>query len=499
MVYFIFLIVGIIVCDTSGLNLNCTNDYETLVFCHTDARNCTELRMTFHDTEQPAGMCVFDPCAGGCCCKWIDDTAVILGNEFVAEVYENGQSVYRQPIKIYETIKPQTPTILSVDKLNNIYQIKWKTNAKRSIRDELSATVTYWKKGDTFKNISIVKPSTVEDMNIYEILGRTLEANTDYVVSVRTYTLFNVYSDSSQEMEFTTDLSQNGLFIAAIIVLCVIAIVISGVSFASFIKLKGKLWDGAAMVEKPNPLNIKPKKEVILTPEFLSVYPLTVEPLIPYSSLMLSEESLCDSSGRSGQSSGMSSASSSLDYANTEPADIEARVLGALKNAFPMFIPSTDTPEYRDPKENCVKTTACPVIFENKSYIFTQCPKTTDDADRQVTGDSGYHSSDAPPLQDFFIPPHVLTIDQPCTLSEDACNGLSPASHSFLPVVYGYQAFEEVEPSNNVLLEHTSDCQSLSFLTGLTNILKTSEVGHFEVGIPHVSDEIIVDPGYHCV
>ncbi|XP_020797279.2 uncharacterized protein LOC110175441 isoform X2 [Boleophthalmus pectinirostris] len=502
MVYLIFLIVGIILCETSGFNLNCTNDYETLMSCHIDARNCAELRMTLNDTKKPRKTCSFHPCVGGCCCKMeMTDNELSIGNAFTAEVYENRQGVHKQTIKIYETIKPKTPTIISVDKLNGLYRIQWKTNAKMLMREELSAIVTYQKKGDNTKNIIRVKPSQIKDMNNCEILGRDLEPNTTYVVNVITYTNSNVFSDSSQEVEFTTDSSQNGLFIAAIISLCVIAIAVSGVSFVSFIKLKGKLWDKAARVEKPNLLNIKHKKEVILTPELLSVYSLSVEPLISKDSLMLSKESLSDSSGRSGQSSGMSSASSSLGYANTQPFDSEAGVLEALQNAFPLSIPSTDTLGHGEPRQNWViRPDESLVTFENESYISTLSPQTTDDVDRQEMGDSGYHSSDAPPLQDFIIPTHVSTTDidmsyHPCTLSEDASNDLSPQKS--LPVVYGCHGLEKVQQSNNALSEHNNDCQVL--LSGLTNISKTSEVGHFQIEIPHVSNEMIVDSGYHCV
>lgn len=49
-----------------------------------------------------------------------------------------------------------------------------------------------------------VKPSTMSDLNVYEILGTKLEQSATYVVRVSTYTDYGVYSDSSNEIEFTT-------------------------------------------------------------------------------------------------------------------------------------------------------------------------------------------------------------------------------------------------------------------------------------------------------
>lgn len=487
MVYFILLVLGNILVETSGLSLNCTNDFEKHMSCVTDAHDCSGLRMTLNADWQ-SGVCEFKSGDRGCCCS--ANMILVVGDEYVATVYKDGQSIHSQTIPVYETIKPPAPVIKSVAPLNEIYQVQWKTNAKKSILDELRAIVTYQKKGDSHKSSEDIKPSTMQDMNYFNI-GH-LEPNTTYVVSVKTYTTFKVFSDDSNKMEFTTgeqrSSSTNGGLLAIILCLSVGSIVISGLAFAFFVKLKGKFWDKAAKDEKPKLLDIKPNKKVILTPEALSVYSLSVEPLVQKDSLVLSKESLSDTSGRSGQTSGISTASSSLDYANTQPVDIEACVLEFLKNAFPIFTPAEDTlssekPIQCSPIHPPLEEISSLTVFENEAYFRTKTSP-ADDLDTQITGDSGYHSSDGPALKNFINQPHVSAVMetdmsyQPCAQSGEA----STDSQNPLPVVYSYQDFGKlVEQSNNMSpIENTGECQT-------------------SVVIPHVSNDIIVDPGYHCV
>ncbi|KAK7913131.1 hypothetical protein WMY93_013342 [Mugilogobius chulae] len=448
MLHLMLLIVGVILFETSGLSLYCTNDYDTLMSCHIDEQNCPHFRMTLLHTEtNETKTCDFGPCTKGCCCE-ITTSLLIIDDAFDATVYKDGQPVHSETIEVDKTIKPHTPSIIAVKKLNKMYQVTWKTNARTSILDELLATVIYQKEGDTPKISEDLNVNTIEEMNHWEI---GLEPSTTYVFSVKTRR-YNVSSDTSEKMKFTTDPSQNGALIAVIVSLCVCAIVLSGVAFVCIIELKGKLWD-TVKDEKPTLLDIKPKKEVILKPESLSIYSLSVESLIQKDNLMLSKESLTDSSGQSVQTSGISSGS--LDYANTEPIDIEACLLEALKTDLPMFSLCMNTSA--GSKQNCMVSAdwapASPLAFENNSYILTQSSKSSDD--EQVPGDSGYHSSDTPPLQDFIIADHVLIMEtdmsyQPCTQSEDASNASD--SHNSLPVIYGQGSFKNMQHQGRLRL-----------------------------------------------
>lgn len=490
MLYLILLIVEHILVEASGLSLNCTNDYDKLMSCNTDAENCTRRTVTIYDSDQRA-TCAFHSCVRGCCCSTKMKMLLSYGDEFSAEIFEDEQMVHSQTIKVEETIKPKAPHIDSFSQSHGIYQIKWRTNMRKPILGRLMANVTYKKIGG---NIMISEPATVstsDDKNTFEILGRDLEPSTTYVIFVKTYTSFGFVSDSSNVVEFTTASAPTyDWLIALILCLSVAAIVISGVLFTSFFKLKGKLWDKAASDTMPKLLDFKHSKKVILKPESLSVDSLSVEP--PRSkSLTLSKESLSDTSGRSGQTSGISTASSSLDYANTEPLDIEAFVLEALKNALPNFVPSfsLEEPTQSSTLPPPVEKTPCPIVFDNKSYLSTEINQ-NDDVNLQMTCDSGYHLSDGPTLHDFINPPHVSAVIemdmsyQPCAQSEEA----SGDSLNLLPVIYSYQEFDKlVELSSNTSsVREAEDCQLVL------------DQSHF-VLFPQTSNDIFVDHAYHCV
>lgn len=128
---------------------------------------------------------------------------LIYGETFTANVLKRGLSVHSQTISIADTMKPQAPTIIKVEKANGIYRIQWTTNTREFIRKNLLATVTYQKKGDNEKVSETVKPSTMNDLNVYEIPWSNLEPHTTYVVKVNTYTSYGVFNDS-EEVEFTT-------------------------------------------------------------------------------------------------------------------------------------------------------------------------------------------------------------------------------------------------------------------------------------------------------
>lgn len=370
--------------------------------------------------------------------------------------------------------------------------MQWKSNAVRFIREKLSAIVTYQKKDDLIKNSTQTavseqrEVSTSEtDLNYFQIPGRDLEPSTTYVISVKTITRFGVASESSNAEFTTADPPTGGWLIAGILCLSVVAVLVSVGTFWCFIKLKGKFWD---QVEKPKLLNIKPK-HMILKPEPPLVQSVSVEPLVLKDDLSISKESLSDSGGGSGQTSDISTGSSSLDYANMQPIDVEACVREALKNVFPDFTPAEDKFSCEEPIQCSapfppLEIASSPVVFYNKSYTSTMTSP-NDDMDVQMTDDSGYHSSDGPPLHDFTFLPHVSTIMetdmsyQPCAQTGIATSD----SSTLLPANYRYLDFETlVEQSNNISSnENTEECLPPCLL------------------MPHVSNEMTVDHGYHCV
>lgn len=493
MIYFILLITGNALAVTDGFSLDCTNDLDTSISCYIDAHNCSRLSLKMdrlkNVDESMTGTCGFEPCDKGCCCNATFEF-LIPGDDFSANMYKDGQPLHNQKISIYDTFKPPAPSF-SVEQFSGIHTIQWCSNAPEYIRDELEAVVTYQKKGSNSKPFEHKGASTKMNESCYEMNGHSLEPDTTYVVSVKTYKTSGVLSDSSKKTEFTTPLKQtstNGHFIAIILCLSVVVTIVSATAFVLYFRLKGKFWDKAAKEETPPILNFKPNKNVILTPESLSVTSLSVEPLIPKVSLTLSKESLFYSS--SGQTSGISTASSSPAYNDMQPDDIGACVLQALNNAFPNFPPAQDaSPSDEPPQGNTgsppLEKTSPPIFFNNMCYVSNNQNYRTDDVEKQMNYDTGYDSSEGPPLQDFIAPPHAsvaMETDmsyQPCSPSGEA----SGCSQN-LPVIYGYQGFEKlVEQSNNM---------------SSTEETEESQIQGVSDDAARIPNEIIVDYGYHC-
>lgn len=526
MVLFFLLVLGNILSATSGLNLNCSNDYDSTMVCHFDAQNCAEHNMTLHNREATES-CSFSKCVRGCCCSI--KMVLVYGETFEAKVLKRGLSVLSQTISIAETIKPQTPNITKVEKSNEIYRIHWTTNTKEFIRKLIMANVTYQKKGDNEKAFETVKPSTMSDLNVYEILGTKLEQSATYVVRVSTYTDYGVYSDSSNEIEFTTSPSQNSVLIIIVLCISVIAVITSAVAFIFFMKLKGNLWDKAAKDKEPRLLQIQPKKEEILVPESLAIYSLSVESHVSKDSLTLSKESLTDSSGSTGQTSGIStgSGSSTFSYANTEPADIGAAVQEALR----MALPTVNAVSPLWPTESCKDSHVISLAatgntqfdFDNESYSIYSHQSLNNDLENLITCDPGYHSSKGPTLHASNNPPPSLTIvstdmlNQPCSKSEEnllltlsgASSGLSTDSQHSLLVVYGYQAFQTEQPTSNTSghgSEENLSEESQPWIEGLKNNTNNTEAGLSQAETTHMSSlttnlskHLIVDCDYQSV
>ncbi|XP_033931712.1 uncharacterized protein [Pseudochaenichthys georgianus] len=332
---FVLIILGNIATALCGLTLNCTNDREELMFCQLEAQNCTEYRMILKNLAWDKQLvCIFEQCdVGPCCCSI--QVIFVSGETHNATVLKGNKIMGSKIIDVRETIKPKTPTIVSVNESNGNFQVKWKTNYNQRewFSNSLDAIVTYHKKGDKEeKHSEPFKPSQLGGDYYYEILGGPLEPNTKYEVSVKSITN-NKFSDSSKEWEFTTPSALPTVVI--IISLSVAAVLISAAMYGCYIKLKTKWSDIVAKCPIPKLLLMHSSKQEVLKPAPPILSSVWVDSPDPEDSTW-SEGSMKDtSSGSPQQSNGISMGSSCLSYANAEPTDIIARVQDALCLAFP--------------------------------------------------------------------------------------------------------------------------------------------------------------------
>ncbi|XP_076577510.1 uncharacterized protein LOC143314377 [Chaetodon auriga] len=326
--------------NTVGQNLECTNDLDVM-FCDFEAQNCAEYKLTLLSNDGYGEVhCIVKQCdSGRCCCS--AEMTLVNGETHTAVVWKGGESMGSKVISIRKSVKPRVPTITSVKESNGNFQVMWKTNMEGSFSDNLAFNVTYRKEGDTEKVSDFVRPTKYEGFNYYEILGERLEPSTTYMVSVMSYTDWSGrFSNSSEEVEFTTPASRHSLISAVIVALSAAAAVISAAIYGCYVKLKAKWWDPVAYCPNPKLLNMHPSKQEVLKPVAPAISSMCVEPLVPDDSKPWSKGSLTDSSsGSHQQSSGISTGSSCLSYANTEPVDIIAEVQDAIGKVFPNLSP----------------------------------------------------------------------------------------------------------------------------------------------------------------
>ncbi|KAK5873770.1 hypothetical protein PBY51_018782 [Eleginops maclovinus] len=209
------------------------------------------------------------------------------------------------------------PGVSWLDQAAQIFQIPWKHAARHIWSIDQDATL--------FRSWA---------------MHTDLAPSTTYWVSVKSFTTWsNKFSDSSQECEFTTPMSSNSLAVTIVISLCIAAIIISAALYGCCIKLKTKWLETAAKCPNPKLLPMRSSEQEVLKPAPLVISSVWVDSVDTEDSKWL-EWSLKDPScGSPLQSSGINTGSSCLSYANTEPADIIARVQDALGLAFPEIRP----------------------------------------------------------------------------------------------------------------------------------------------------------------
>ncbi|XP_071346258.1 uncharacterized protein [Trachinotus anak] len=437
---------------------DCTHNLDQdMMFCHFEAQNCHEYNLTLQSNDG-YGMkgCIPEQCDRGQCCCSIQ-VMIVWGESHTATVWKGGQRMASNVISINKSLKPITPTIVSVKEANGNFEVKWKTNMVNRLVEMLTSCVIYHKKGNTEKVCQFVQPSNLDGLKVYEIVGRDLEQSTTYVVSVKSYSNESgKYSDSSNEVEFKTPSSPSLVVLVLIVSLSIAAVLISGGLYVCYVKLKTQWWDKIGKGPNPKLLIMRPYDKTLLKPDLTIVSSACVEPLTPDDSKPWSKGSLTDTScGSFQQSSGISTGSSCLSYANTAPADIIAGVHDALGKAFPNISPiSPLTPNlFTEPKKDSGLFSApdnpCGVRaddvnsgssgFDNKTYsiLIPNCPQqimiNSSEVQTQaaMVCDSAYHPSEgdmvtcpdqqvqASPL---FNLPQVVSSLIPSDMSYQPCN-----------------------------------------------------------------------------
>ncbi|XP_054626849.1 uncharacterized protein LOC129178546 isoform X2 [Dunckerocampus dactyliophorus] len=316
----------------SGVNLDCTNNYEHLMSCHFDAPNCTDYNVTLLSLDGEK-YCLPVQCASGKCCCSIN-MFLILHENHMASVRRGDKYVESKNISIKYSLKPNAPTIVSVKESNGNLRVAWMPNIEKAhLREQTRTNVTYHKKGDT-KEVSEMSVITADGLSYLEILGDRLEPSTTYVFTAQNFLMWgSPPSNRSDVYEFTTSPAREGLLVAVIVSLSLVAVIATSGMYGCYVKCRAKYWDSVVDYQKSKLLDLNPSEQQVLksTPPIISsiyVEPPTLDDIKSWSkgSLDSSIESLL-------QSSGIGNSPTSLSYTHTEAADIIESVQEALSKA----------------------------------------------------------------------------------------------------------------------------------------------------------------------
>uniref|UniRef100_A0A8C5FB96 Uncharacterized LOC115556337 n=1 Tax=Gadus morhua TaxID=8049 RepID=A0A8C5FB96_GADMO len=270
---------------------------------------------------------------------------IVLGEKYPTTLWKAGALVESKNISAAD-IKPKAPYITSVTRENENYLVMWDTKYEKDPPFKLTVLLNYRKKGE---NVFLLQKVDVSSMESYEILGKSLEPSTEYLVSVQSYSAF--YRGNFQ-------------------------------SFANCHLTTGyyTILHNGPLTNRPNLLRINMGYETVGSTHCFNDFPTVSQVLMPQKTLLSSvyveackedefDEKPLDSGGNSLQSVRANSVASSLGYSQKVSIDIISDVEEAMRMAFPQL---STAPWLIDAHSNNgynpVAVTSSPSVFENMTY-----------------------------------------------------------------------------------------------------------------------------------
>ncbi|XP_077069488.1 uncharacterized protein LOC143722143 [Siphateles boraxobius] len=346
-------------------DLKCFNDYETemkcsfwfdgLISCSGYKLNITQ---TVVDTLKKY-TCIFERSHHRANCECKIKVEGFVFNELLSTTLLNRTNVlFSKTFVTEDSIKPKTP-VLSVQKTENgNFNVTWDEKyGLRYFAESLEIHLTYRIKGgdETMsKNVS-------NSLGFFEIVGRNLQPNTNYILTARMSTNYNehkILSDQSAPVEFTSSSSPKELLRTMVPPLCVVLIIIICSIFISVLRMKMNWWD---KISKPKiDANLGEEKGHILPPSIMNFSSIHVEipklnfkeekKLISASSVDTNNEKSSHSVESSADDYGQAGFDSGNDKENVSVINFSSRVQHALEEDFKSFIFTNNTPSNQQVK-----------------------------------------------------------------------------------------------------------------------------------------------------
>ncbi|XP_072532508.1 uncharacterized protein [Salminus brasiliensis] len=323
--------------DEPAVDLECLNDYETEVVCHLNSQNlesCSEHRLNVSlPINGSLFACSFQVVSPGICeCKFQVE-GFVCTETFLTVLQRGETNLITKEIDTCDSIKPKKPVNVSVEMTKNgDFLITWRTNytspSSKTFVENLSTELIYALKGST----SNVSRSLEKGRTEYELVGKNLQPNSQYVVVLRVSSDYNnnqIFSDYSEPFEFSTPSSLQNILNIIIPISCIILILFISTIFYCYIKIIRQWWNKIP-TPKIAPSFEKPVLRWATFPnEFSPVY-LETSKLDPFKEKTWLSPSLDDGScENSHHSIGKNGDSSHVIYAQTGSEEVEEGVNGS--------------------------------------------------------------------------------------------------------------------------------------------------------------------------
>ncbi|XP_077069489.1 uncharacterized protein LOC143722144 [Siphateles boraxobius] len=344
-------------------DLKCFNDYETemkcsfwfdgLISCSGYKLNITQ---TVVDTLEKY-TCIFERSHHRANCECKIKVEGFVFNELLSTTLLNRTNVlFSKTFVTEDSIKPKTP-VLSVQKTENgNFNVTWDDKyGLRYFAESLEIHLTYRIEGGD----ETMSKNVPNSLGFFEIVGRNLQPNTNYILTARMSTNYNeheILSDQSAPVEFTSSSSPKELLRTMVPPLCVVLIIIICSIFISVLRMKMNWWD---RISKPKiDANLGEEKDHILPPsmvDFSSIHVVISQldwekKLISASSVDTNNEKSSHSVESSADDYGQAGFDSGNDKENVSLINFSSRVQHALEEDFKSFIFTNNTPSNQQVK-----------------------------------------------------------------------------------------------------------------------------------------------------
>ncbi|XP_059923126.1 uncharacterized protein LOC132469216 [Gadus macrocephalus] len=392
--YFGVFLLNCISMAAQGLNFHCDNDFDRLMTCAfnppPDDPSCAEYTLNTRVegsqryTERNCNL-ISDPVRTGRCSCSLDINGFNVGDNYTTTLRKAGALVESKYISAYDNIKPKAPILTSVTREKGNYLVAWDTKYNDPSFD-LMVWLNYRKEGENGTEVD------VSFMESYEILGKSLEPSTEYLVSVQSYSVF--YSERSGDLTFTTPVSPTSIAVAVIVSLCVAAFIITSFLYLFCTRLKESWWDSVGDYKNSTLLFMVAGDHKVLMPQKTPLSSVYVEACKEDEF----EEKPLDSGGNSLQSTRAESVSSSLGYSQKVSIDLISDVEEAMRMAFPQLSTAPcHIVAHSNNGYNPVAGTSSPSVFENMTYSMSS------------SGTQGLYAANPPAvLSESFYKPSML-------------------------------------------------------------------------------------------